>query len=155
MLRLHDTLSGDLVDFVPREEGRVAMYVCGPTVYDAPHLGHARSALVFDVIRRYLMWRGFDVTFAMNVTDIDDKIIARAAKEATTEPALAAVWERVYFDQMETLDVLPADHRPRATEYIDGMTRLIAELVERDAAYVIEGSGVYFDVESFEGPVRE
>ena len=147
MIRLFDTLANDLVEFVPRDEGKVSMYVCGPTVYDVPHLGHARSALVFDVIRRYLVWRGLEVTFAMNVTDIDDKIIARAAKEGSSEPEIATTYERAYWDQMRRLEILPPDHRPHATEYVEKMTTLIGELVTEGYAYVVEASGVYFDVE--------
>ena len=89
-VRLFDTLKREKVDFSPRDPGRVSMYVCGPTVYDVPHVGHGRTATTFDVIRRYLIWRGFDVTFVSNVTDIEDKIIRRAAERGTTEPELSA-----------------------------------------------------------------
>lgn len=149
MLRLYDTLAGELVEFVPREAGKVSMYVCGPTVYDHPHLGHARSALTFDIVRQYLMWSGYEVTFAMNVTDIDDNIIKRAAERGSTEPEIAKTYEAIYFEQMGRLDVMPADHRPHATEYVDQMNALIAEIVDAGRAYVVEGSGVYFDVESY------
>jgi len=90
MLRIYDTARRAKVDFVPRTEGHVSMYVCGPTPYDVPHLGHGRTSVVFDTLRRYLRWRGFDVTFVSNVTDVEDRIIARAAERGTTEPALAA-----------------------------------------------------------------
>ena len=149
MLRLYDTLAGEVVDFVPREKGKVSMYVCGPTVYDHPHLGHARSALTFDIVRRYLVWSGYEVTFAMNVTDIDDNIIKRASERGLTEPEIAKTYEAIYFEQMGRLGVMPADHRPHATEYVDQMNALIAEIIDAGRAYVVEGSGVYFDVESY------
>src|SRR5438309_2167149 len=90
MLRLYDTARRAKVDFVPSVEGRVSMYVCGATPYDVPHLGHGRKEVVFDTIRRYLVWRGYAVKFVSNVTDIEDKIIARAHEEGTTEPELVA-----------------------------------------------------------------
>ena len=127
------------------------MYVCGPTVYDSPHIGNARTAVVFDTIRRYLEWAGFEVTYVSNVTDVEDKIIARAAREGRTEPDVAREYETVYFDQMARLGVREADYRPHATEYIDRMLGLIGELVDRGHAYEVPGQGVYFDVESFEG----
>jgi cysteinyl-tRNA synthetase len=127
------------------------MYVCGPTVYDTPHIGNARTAVAFDTIRRYLEWAGLDVTFVSNVTDVEDKIIARAAREGRSEPEVAAEFEDVYFDRMHRLNVRDADHRPHATEYIEGMLALIGELVARGHAYEVPGQGVYFDVESFPG----
>jgi cysteinyl-tRNA synthetase len=125
------------------------MYVCGPTVYDMPHIGNARTAVAFDTIRRYLEWVGFDVAFVSNVTDVEDKIIARAAREGRTESEVAAEYEQVYFDHMRRLNVRDPDRRPHATEYIDGMLALIGELVDRGHAYEVPGQGVYFAVESF------
>src|SRR5215471_12607989 len=125
------------------------MYVCGPTVYDAPHVGHGRTAVVFDIIRRYLAWRGFDVTFVSNVTDIEDKIIRRAADTGTTEPDIAQRFEAAHFEQMRRLGVLYPDRVPHATEYVEGMIALIGELVAGDHAYVVDGQGVYFDVPSY------
>jgi cysteinyl-tRNA synthetase len=151
MVQIHDTLERRLVDLEPREPGKVSIYVCGPTVYDTPHIGNARTAVAFDTIRRYLEWAGFDVTFVSNVTDVEDKIIARAAREGRTEPEVAAEFEDVYFDQMHRLNVRDADHRPHATEYIAGMLSLIGELVDRGLAYEVPGQGVYFAVESFPG----
>ena len=112
-IRLYDTLAREKVDFVPRDPHRVSMYVCGPTVYDAPHVGHGRTAVTFDIIRRYLTWRGFDVTFVSNVTDIEDKIIRRAADTGTTEPEIAQRFEAVHFDQMGRVGVLYPDRVPR------------------------------------------
>ena len=88
-VRIHDTLLRDTVELVPRDPGKVSIYVCGPTVYDVAHVGHGRTALVFDVIRRYLEWTGLDVDYVSNVTDVEDKIIARAAERGTSEPELA------------------------------------------------------------------
>jgi cysteinyl-tRNA synthetase len=151
MVRIRDSLLRDTVEFVTREPGKVSMYVCGPTVYDVPHVGHGRTALAFDVIRRYLAWRGYAVTFVSNVTDVEDKIITRAAERGTTEPELAAEFEAAYFEQLARLGVARADHTPHATEYIDEMLALVAELVRDGHAYVVDGQGVYFDVESFTG----
>jgi cysteinyl-tRNA synthetase len=151
MVRIRDTLSRDTVELATREPGKVTIYVCGPTVYDAPHIGNARTAVAFDTIRRYLEWAGFDVTYVSNVTDVEDKIIARAAREDRSEPEVASEFETVYFDQMRRLNVRDADHRPHATEYIGGMLELIGELVERGHAYEVPGQGVYFAVETFPG----
>jgi cysteinyl-tRNA synthetase len=123
--------------------------VCGPTVYEVPHVGHGRAALVFDVIRRYLEWRGLDVVFVSNVTDVEDKIIARAAAEGSTEPEVAQRYEAAYWAEMDRLGVRRPDSLPRATAYIDRMVKLIGELVDAGRAYVVEGQGVYFDVASF------
>ena len=150
MLRLFDTAARELVEFVPRREGAVSMYVCGPTPYDVPHLGHGRTAAAFDIVRRYLQWRGFDVTFVSNITDIEDKIIARAQQRGTTEPELAREYELEYWHQMDRLGVQRPDAMPHATEYIDQMQALIAELIAAGRAYVIEGSGVYFEVQTLD-----
>ena len=110
------------------------MYVCGPTVYGPPHLGHGRFSLVFDVLRRYLIWSGLDVTYVSNITDIDDKIIQRAARRG---PAVAgrspSEYEKVWFDAMDAIGVLRPDHDPHATAYVDQMVAMIGELIERDA----------------------
>lgn len=151
MVRIRDTLVRDTVELTTREPGKVSMYVCGPTVYDTPHIGNARTAVAFDTIRRYLEWAGYDVTFVSNVTDVEDKIIARAAREGRSEPEVASEFEDVYFDRMHRLNVLDADHRPHATEYVAGMLALIGELVDRGHAYEVPGQGVYFAVETFPG----
>ena len=148
MLRLHDTARRAVVEFVPREPGRVSMYVCGPTPYDVPHLGHGRKEIVFDAIRRYLVWRGFEVTYVSNVTDIEDKIIAKATAEGSTEPEVARRFEAEFRRQFDRLNVLPPTHEPHATEWIGEMISLIADLVDRGHAYAVEGQGVYFAVES-------
>jgi cysteinyl-tRNA synthetase len=148
VLRIYDTAARAKVDFEPRTPGQVSMYVCGPTPYDAPHLGHGRKEIVFDTIRRYLMWSGLKVTYVSNVTDIDDNIINRAERDKTTEPELAAKYEAEFWKQFERLNILRPDETPRATEWIEQMQALIAQLVETGHAYVIEGEGVYFEVDS-------
>lgn len=146
MLRFTDSLTGDKVDFVPREEGKASVYWCGPTVYDVPHLGHARSTLAFDLLVRYLRWTGLDVTAVSNITDIDDKIINRAADEGSSEPEVASRFEATFVEQMDRLNIAHPDLRPRATDYVDRMVEVIGELVEREMAYTTI-SGVYFDVD--------
>jgi len=149
MIRFADTLTNEMIDFVPREEGKVSMYACGPTVYDVPHLGHARTALTFDVVARYLRWRGYEVTVVANITDIDDKIIERAAKEGTDEATISKTYTDVYVEQMRRLGIADPDHRPHATAYVQQMLDVIQELIDRGYAYVIDDLGVYFDVAKF------
>ncbi|HEY6319722.1 MAG TPA: cysteine--tRNA ligase [Acidimicrobiia bacterium] len=148
MVRLYDTRARAKVDLEPREPGRLSMYVCGPTVYDVPHIGHGRTVLVYDVIRRYLRWRGFEVTFVSNVTDIEDKIIARAHETGASPPELAHRFEAAYWEQVDRLGVERPDHTPHATEYVDAMRERIAELLDDGHAYVVPDRGVYFDVPS-------
>jgi len=149
MIRFADTLTNEMVDFVPREEGKVSMYACGPTVYDVPHLGHARTALTFDLVARYLRWSGYEVTTVANITDIDDKIIERAAEAGTDEVSLSKKYADIYVDQMRQLGIADPDHRPHATEYVQQMLDFIQELFDKGYAYVIDDLGVYFDVAKF------
>lgn len=156
MLKLYDTLQAKVVDFEPREEGKISIYACGPTVYDVPHLGHARTAITYDVITRYLEWLGNKVTLISNVTDIDDKIIERAKEEGVSEPELAQKYFDIYNQQMKRLNIRPPDKQPRATEYVSdptkskkGMVSFIADLMDKGVAYVIEGIGVYFDITKY------
>jgi cysteinyl-tRNA synthetase len=148
VLRLYDTAARAKVDFVPRRAGSVSMYVCGPTPYDAPHLGHGRKEVVFDTIRRYLIWCGLDVRYVSNVTDVDDNIIERAQRDGVTAAELATKFELEFWRQFDRLNILPPSDVPRATQWIDEMVALIATLIERGHAYVIEGDGVYFQVDS-------
>jgi cysteinyl-tRNA synthetase len=150
-VRIHDSLAGAEVSLETRFPDRVSMYVCGPTVYDVPHVGHGRTALVYDVIRRYLEWRGYAVTFVSNVTNVEDKIIARAAREGSDEREVAERYEKAYWTELDRLEVRRPDDVPRATEFIAPMVELIAELVAGGHAYVIEGEGVYFAVDSYRG----
>lgn len=124
------------------------MYVCGPTVYDVGHLGHARAAVSFDVIRRYLKYKGYEVTFVSNITDVDDKMIKRAAEEKITEEQLAAKIIPEYEKDYGALSVLPPDIQPRATQYIGKMIKLVEKLMEKGVAYATE-DGVYFEVSKF------
>ncbi len=146
MLRFTDSLTGKKVEFTPRDPGQASVYWCGPTVYDDPHLGHARSTLAFDVLVRYLRWSDYDVCAVSNITDIDDKIINRAAAEGGSEPEVAGRYEASFIGQMDRLNVAHPDLRPRATEYVDKMVEIIADLVDREMAYTTD-SGVYFDVD--------
>ncbi|MDH4171799.1 MAG: cysteine--tRNA ligase [Acidimicrobiia bacterium] len=145
-MQLYDTLTATKRPLEPRHPGQVSLYACGPTVYDAPHLGHGRSALTYDVLRRYLEWIGVDVHHVANVTDIDDNIIARAEREGSTEPEVAATWERAYIDAMDALDILHPHDRPHATDYVDQMVAFVAALLDKGAAYQTP-SGVYLGVE--------
>lgn len=148
-LRLYDTKAQALRDFVPLREGHVGMYVCGPTVQSSPHIGHLRSALVYDLLRRWLSYRGFDVTFIRNVTDIDDKILAAVTGEEWW--ALAYRVELEFTAGYQALGILPPTYEPRATASIPQMQDLIARLIERGHAYpAADGSGdVYFETSSW------
>jgi cysteinyl-tRNA synthetase len=126
------------------------MYVCGPTVYDVPHLGHGRSSLVFDVLRRYLVWSGLDVRYVSNVTDIDDKIIARAATDGRTEGAVAEQYEGAWWEAMDALGVLRPTLVPHATAYVPDMVALVDDLVGRGVAYETS-DGVYLEVDRVDG----
>ncbi len=150
VLRLHDTAFGRPVDFVTREPGKVSMYVCGPTVYDVPHIGHGRFSLVFDVLRRYLEWQGAEVRYVSNITDIDDNIIKRADRDGSTMEAVAQKYEAVWWDAMDRLNVKRPDADPHATAYIDQMVELVAGLVETGKAYEIS-DGVYLSVDTVPG----
>ena len=149
-IELYDTLTGEIRPLEPREPGKVALYACGPTVYDHPHLGHARSALTYDVLRRYLEWRGLDVRHVANITDIDDNIINRARDEGRTESEVAVEWERVYIGAMARLDVLDPHDRPRATEWVAEMVDFVGRIMDAGAAYTT-GTGVYLRVGSVDG----
>jgi cysteinyl-tRNA synthetase len=149
-LRLYNTLTRRKEAFTPGDPGRVGMYVCGITPYDHAHVGHARSALVFDVLRRYLAFRGYPVTFVSNYTDVDDKIIARAAQAGEAPEALAARFIQSYEADMAALGVAPPDVAPRATGHVPEMIAWIERLVRAEAAYPVEGD-VYFAVRRFPG----
>jgi cysteinyl-tRNA synthetase len=148
-MRLFNTLSGAVEEFVPRDEGRVTMYVCGPTVYSDPHFGHARAALVPDVLRRYLRWIGCAVFFVRNITDIDDKIIARAQAEGRHPAEVAETYTRAYDEQMARMGMLAPDIAPRATGHVTEMIELIQRLVAVGAAYESDGD-VFFSVRAFD-----
>ncbi len=144
-MQLFDTLTNTKRELVLRDPGKVSIYACGPTVYDAAHIGHARNALTYDILRRYLEWRGLDVHHVSNVTDIDDNIIARALREGISEHEVATTWEAAYIKAMDALDVLHPHNRPHATAYVEQMVSFIGELVDKGAAYQTD-SGVYLSV---------
>ena len=149
MLRLFDTAVGDIVEIVPVASGRFSMYVCGPTVYDLAHLGHGRYALVFDILRRYLQWRGLDVRHVSNITDVDDKILERAETENRSPWEVASEFEGKWFSTMAKLGVLEPHSIPHATDYVHKMIELIDSLVRTGVAYQGE-DGIYFDVSEIE-----
>jgi cysteinyl-tRNA synthetase len=144
MLRLFDTAKGAVVPFEPARAGKVSMYVCGPTVYGPPHLGHGRFSLVFDVLRRYLEWTGLEVVYASNITDIDDKMIERAREEGRSTVEVADEYERVWYEAMDAIGVARPTHDPHATAYVEQMVELIGRLVDAGTAYETS-DGVYFE----------
>ena len=151
MIRLYDTLTGEIRPLAQRDEGKVSLYACGPTVYDHPHLGHARQAMTYDIMRRYFEWRGLDVHHVANVTDIDDNIINRANREGSTEPEVAATWKRVYDEAIfGGLGILEPHDRPHATEWVDEMVEFIQTLIDNGSAYAND-SGVYLRVHTVDG----
>ena len=145
-LRVYNTLTREKSDFETIEKGKVRMYVCGPTVYDSAHVGHAMSALVFDVIRRYLIYKGYQVQYVMNFTDVDDKIIDRANRLGIEPIELAEKYINEFKKDLESLNILPATEHPRATEEIDEIIGMVQTLIERGAAYEVDGD-VFFRVE--------
>ena len=149
-IRIYNTLSRKKEIFEPVETGKVRMYVCGPTVYDSSHIGHARSVVVFDVIARYFRSQGFDVTYVRNFTDVDDKIINRASELSTDWKAIAEKYIQEFHTDMDALHVDRADIEPRATEHIDHMVKIIETLIKKGHAYAVDGD-VFFSVDSFEG----
>ena len=150
MIRLHDTGLGRTADLELRDAGKVSIYVCGPTVYGLPHIGHGRMALVWDVLRRYLEWSGLEVRFVSNVTDIDDKIIARANEEGRSSSDVAVPYEGAWYDAVDGLGVKRPTVDPHATAYVDQMVDLIAGLVSSDKAYATS-DGVYLSVDAVPG----
>jgi cysteinyl-tRNA synthetase len=151
-VKIFNTMTGKKEDFSPIAKGKVGMYACGVTVYDYCHIGHARSAVVFDVIRRYFKYRGFDVKYVRNFTDIDDKIIKRANEEGITWDVVAKKYIDEYYADMDRLGVARADVEPKATEHIKEMIDVISALIEKGYAYEVaegENKSVYFSVDKF------
>ena len=147
-MKIYNSLSRQLEDFVPLNPEQVSIYSCGPTVYDYIHMGNARAFLVTDIIRRYLVYRGYQVKLVQNLTDIDDKIINRASELGVSAKQLAHQNGEAFFEDSQRLGIHPADIHPKATEHIPEMIRLIQTLIDRGAAYVIDGS-VYYRVNQF------
>ena len=150
MLKIYNTQQRKKVEFKPVEPGKIKMYTCGPTVYNRIHIGNARTFISFDIIRRYLIWAGFDVVFVQNVTDVDDKIIARANEEGVSAADIAAKYTELFIKDMHDAGVLDPDIRPRATQEIPEMIELVQNLVNKGFAYEQDGD-VYFDVHKFKG----
>ena len=150
-MKVYNTLSGKKEEFVPIEEGKVSMYVCGPTVYNLIHIGNARPMIVFDTVRRYMEHRGYDVNYVSNFTDVDDKIIKKANEEGTDPSAISERYIAECKKDMEALHVKPATTHPKATCEIDGMIEMIQTLIDKGHAYVAEDGTVYFKTRSFPG----
>lgn len=148
-MKIFNTLTRTKEEFVPMEEGKVKLYACGPTVYNYFHLGNARPFVTFDTLRRYLEYRGYEVTFCQNFTDIDDKMINRANNEGITVKELADRYIAEYYKDADALGIKRPTYQPRATETMDEIIALISDLMEKGYAYVIEGDGVYYDVPKF------
>ncbi len=148
MIKIYNTQTRQKEKFQSVELGKIGMYVCGPTVYNYIHIGNARTFISFDVIRRYLEWRGFKVTFVQNVTDVDDKIINKAKEEDRTPAEVAAEYTKAFIDDMHKAGVKDPDIRPKATEEIPAMIELVEDLIKGGHAYEVEGD-VYFSVRSF------
>jgi cysteinyl-tRNA synthetase len=147
-LTLYNTLTRQKETFTPLQAGKVQMYYCGVTVYDYCHLGHARACIVWDVVRRYLQWRGYQVKYIQNFTDIDDKILNRARQEGSTMEVVAERYIQAYFEDMDRLNIKRADAYPRATHTLDGIKRLVYELEQKGYAYPADGD-VYYAVRQF------
>lgn len=147
-MKLHNTFSNTIEEFTPIDGNKVTMYVCGPTVYDYPHLGHARCYITWDMLYRYLKFAGYDVTYCRNVTDVDDKILKKAKEENTTAEVISRRYYEIFADSMKRLNVLKPDIEPFATKTLGEMISIIKDLIKNDFAYLIDGD-VYFRVKKF------
>ena len=148
MIRIYNTLSKKKEDFIPLEEGKVRMYVCGPTVYNFIHIGNARPMIVFDTVRRYLEHKGYEVNFVSNFTDVDDKIIKKANEEGVSAEEISQRYIAECKKDMEGMNIKPATTHPLATQEIDGMIDMISELIDKGDAYAVNGT-VYFRTRQF------
>ncbi|MBQ6815920.1 MAG: class I tRNA ligase family protein, partial [Clostridia bacterium] len=147
-MKIFNTLTRKKDEFVPIEEGTAKIYACGPTVYNYIHIGNARPLCVFDVLRRFLEWQGYKVTFVQNFTDIDDKLIKKANEEGITVPEVAERYIKEFKVDSQGLNVKEATVHPRATENIDEIIKIINTLIEKDYAY-LSGGDVYFRAKKF------
>ncbi|MFR0990684.1 MAG: cysteine--tRNA ligase [Anaerobutyricum hallii] len=147
-MKIYNTLTRQKEEFVPVHPGKVGMYVCGPTVYNYIHIGNARPMIIFDTVRRYFEYKGYEVNYVSNFTDVDDKIIKKANEEGVTATEIAERYIKECKQDMEALNIKPATHQPRATEEIGGMTKMIQTLIEKGHAYEVDGT-VYFKTRSF------
>ena len=147
-MKIFNTLTRRKEEFVPLEEGKVKMYVCGPTVYNLIHIGNARPMIIFDTVRRYFEYKGYEVNYVSNFTDVDDKIIKKANEEGVTATEIAERYIKECKQDMEALNIKPATHQPRATEEIGGMIKMIQTLIKKGHAYEVDRT-VYFKTRSF------
>ncbi|MBI2674632.1 MAG: cysteine--tRNA ligase [Candidatus Yanofskybacteria bacterium] len=148
MIKIQNTLSGQKEEFAPRKEGRVNMFVCGPTVYDYIHIGNARTFVFFDVVAKYLRYRGYDVNYIQNITDIDNKIIERAQKAGVDPLEYAKKYSDIFREDMKALDVTSPEYK-NATDHIPEVIKQVQTLLNKGNAYVIENDGIYFDLSTF------
>lgn len=151
MIKIYNTLTRKKEDFVPVEPGLVKMYVCGPTVYNYIHIGNARPMIVFDTVRRYFLYKGYEVRYVSNFTDVDDKIIKEAIEENTTSEEISRRYIAECKKDMAGMNILPATVNPKATEEIDGMKSMISTLIDKGYAYRAEDGTVYYRTRKFKG----
>ena len=154
-LQIYNVLSREKEEFVPLHEGKVNMYVCGPTVYDHPHIGHAKTYIGFDVVVRYLRYLGYDVLYVQNITDVghlldtgEDRVLRKARQTSSLPMQIVEKYTRIYFENMDALNVLRPDIAPRASGHVPEQIEMIETLLAKEYAYEVNGS-VYFDVSSF------
>ena len=148
-MKVYNTLTRKKEEFVPLEEGKVKMYVCGPTVYNYIHIGNARPMIVFDTVRRYMEYIGYDVNFVSNFTDVDDKIIQKAVDEGSSAEEVAGRFIEECKKDMADMNVLPATTHPLATKEVDGMIEMISRLIEKGYAYAAADGTVYYRTRKF------
>ncbi|MEJ2373444.1 MAG: class I tRNA ligase family protein, partial [Sulfurimonas sp.] len=147
-MHLYDSVKKEKLEFIPLVEGKATLYVCGPTVYDDAHLGHAKSALVFDLLTRVLRANGLDVTYARNITDIDDKIIKKAIEQQKDIKTITDFYTEAFHKEMALLGVQRPDLEPKATENLEAMYAMIQNLIDKGHAYKTTEGDVYFDTAS-------
>ncbi|MCI6648229.1 MAG: cysteine--tRNA ligase [Lachnospiraceae bacterium] len=150
-MKIYNTLTRTKEEFKPIEEGKVSMYVCGPTVYNYIHIGNARPMIVFDTVRRYFLYKGYEVNYVSNFTDVDDKIIKESIQENKSASDVAEFYIAECKKDMEAMNIMPATKNPRATEEIDGMIEMIQTLIDKGYAYVASDGTVYYKTRSFAG----
>ena len=149
-IKVYNSLSNQKEELIPIEDGKIKMYVCGVTVYDDIHIGHARSIIVFDMISRYLRYRGLEVTHVTNFTDVDDKIINRAQEENIDPLELSARYIGRYFEEIDALGVLRADIYPKASESMESIIEMVQQIIDRGFGYSTPDGSVYFSVDRIE-----
>src|SRR3989344_28906 len=148
-MQIYNTLARQKEEFEPSDHKKVRMFVCGPTVYDYSHIGHARTYITFDVIAKYLRYCGYDVFYLQNITDIEDKIIERAQKKMINPSELAQEYKEAYYEDMKSLGITAVSEYAPATQYIHEIINQVKQLLEKGIAYLIENDGYYFDLSKF------